>query len=337
MNEKNSFEKSKKDNTNKRLLITIIIMTIIIIVQTIYIINPTLIKINNQEKKQILSNLENEEITALVNGEPIYAYELIKAFEIVPQELKNENTLNETKEILINNKLLLQDASKNNLKIPEKEIDETITSFVEQNKITIEDLNQKIMNTGSNMNQFREEIKKDLLLKKEIELITREIKNPTETDLKLYYQAAKENLISLPFAEIKQIMVYADESNDKEQFLKIKEIASMLDNTNFCELAKKYSEDTPTAEKCGEYIFNQGQLLPEFESVVFNSSIGDVKLFKTRIGYHIVHIINKSISRQLEFDEVKENIKNYFIIANKQTALNDYLISLKEKAEIKIY
>jgi parvulin-like peptidyl-prolyl isomerase len=117
----------------------------------------------------------------------------------------------------------------------------------------------------------------------------------------------------------------------------IKTVANLLNSSNFCDLVKRYSEDAATVDKCGAYQFTQGQLLSEFESAVFNSTIGSTNILQTRLGYHIVEIINVTKPVQMSFEESKAKINDYFLLANKQTALNNYIKQLREKAKIVSY
>jgi len=315
----------------------LMIAVIIIIAQSLYLllIAP---KMGCVDKENSLpGDADGKSLVVLVNGEPIYANELELAYQAIPAALKTNDSLDITFNRLVNNKLLLQDASKKGLSVSEKEIDEAIAAFLDQNQLTSDQLEERFGQLGSTMNQFRVDVRSELLLKKEVDELTKDIKAPTETDLQLYYDAAKNNFVTPLSASVRQIMVYANESNNDAQLENIRSIALLINNISFCEAAKQYSEDVATADTCGQYDFTEGQLLPEFEEVVFSSTPSDVKLFQSRIGYHIIHVLNITEPRQLGFDEVKENIRNYFVLANKQAALNDYILALREKAEIVSY
>lgn len=114
-------------------------------------------------------------------------------------------------------------------------------------------------------------------------------------------------------------------------------IADLFNGTNFCELVSKYSENTISVPRFGLYDFQQGQLLPEFEQVVFSSEIGSTKIIQTKIGYHIVQIVNVTLPRQLSFEEAKQGIGNYLVLINQQAVLNQYIQNLRAQAEIISY
>ncbi len=284
------------------------------------------------------SDMTGKNLLALVNGAPIYADELELAYQSIPASLRTNDSLNIVFNTLINNKLLLQDAASRGLAVSEEEVDDAVTRLLSANSITMVQLEELLAQQGRSLLLFRDEIRNSLLLEKEIAELTKDVKAPTETDLQLYYSAAQENLVSPGSATVRQIMIYANSTNNQEKSELIRTVADKLSaGADFCEAVRNYSEDTATFDKCGEYIFAQGQLLPEFEQVVFNSSVGDVKLFQTRIGYHIVAIGNITQPRKLGYEEAKESIRNYFVQANQQAVLNEHITVFREKAEIVSY
>lgn len=315
----------------------LMVAVIIIIAQSLYLLLVVPKMTCSQADGSLTGNTGEKSLAALVNGEPVYSDELQLAYQSIPASLRTNDSINIAFNSVINNKLLLQDAARKKLSVSEKEVDDAIAAFLEQNQLTISQLEERFGELGSTMAGFRDGVRDELLLQKEINELTKDIKTPTETDLQLYYEAAKDDFVTPLGASVRQIMVYANESNNDAKLEKIRSVALLLNNISFCEAAKQYSEDTATVDSCGQYDFTQGQLLPEFEQVVFNSTPDDVKLFQSRIGYHIIHVLNITAPRQLGFDEVKENIRNYFILANKQAALNDYILGLREKAEIVSY
>ena len=80
--------------------------------------------------------------------------------------------------------------------------------------------------------------------------------------------------------------------------------------TKFEDLAKQYSEDTPTKEKGGDLDWIvQGQTVPEFEKVAFSLPSGSISdLVKTQYGFHIIKVLQHESARTLGFEEVRGSI-----------------------------
>ncbi len=65
--------------------------------------------------------------------------------------------------------------------------------------------------------------------------------------------------------------------------------------TDFAETAKSYSK-CPSGASGGELgEFRPGQMVPEFDQVVFNDEVGKVHgPVKTQFGYHLIEITSRS-------------------------------------------
>ena len=71
--------------------------------------------------------------------------------------------------------------------------------------------------------------------------------------------------------------------------------AMLAKGANFQALAKKYSI-CPSGKKGGDLgEFRPGQMVPEFDKVVFNEAVGVVHgPVKTQFGYHLIEITSRS-------------------------------------------
>lgn len=91
---------------------------------------------------------------------------------------------------------------------------------------------------------------------------------------------------------------------------------------NFAELAKKYSEDTGSAEKGGELGWiTHGQTVPNFDKTAFSLQPGQLSgVVQTEYGYHIIQGEEKQPARTETFEEVKPQL---LAEAQKQMAADD--------------
>jgi peptidyl-prolyl cis-trans isomerase C len=64
---------------------------------------------------------------------------------------------------------------------------------------------------------------------------------------------------------------------------------------DFAEIAKKYSQ-CPSSEQGGDLgEFSPGQMVPEFDQVVFTAETGKVQgPVKTNFGYHLIEITSRT-------------------------------------------
>ena len=68
------------------------------------------------------------------------------------------------------------------------------------------------------------------------------------------------------------------------------------EGADFGEMAKEHS-DCPSGREGGSLgEFGPGQMVPEFDTVVFNDAVGEVHgPVKTQFGYHIIEITSRSL------------------------------------------
>jgi peptidyl-prolyl cis-trans isomerase C len=64
---------------------------------------------------------------------------------------------------------------------------------------------------------------------------------------------------------------------------------------DFAEMAKQHSECPSGNDGGGLGEFSPGQMVPEFDTVVFNDDVGKVHgPVKTQFGYHLIEITSRS-------------------------------------------
>ncbi len=148
--------------------------------------------------------------------------------------------------------------------------------------------------------EFRNEIKQQLLASKEQQSIITNIKvNPSE--VKAYFNSIPAD--SLPYynaqVEIGEIIFYPIVSNEMKELArqKIKDLKARADKgEDFATLASLYSEDPGSVDKGGELGFvNRGELDPAFEAAAFSlktpGQISDV--VESQYGFHIIQLIER--------------------------------------------
>ncbi len=93
----------------------------------------------------------------------------------------------------------------------------------------------------------------------------------------------------MPTAKARHILV-PDETVCQELKTKI------ADGADFADLARKHSQCPSGARSDGALgEFQQGQMVPEFDQVVFNEEVGVVHgPIKTQFGYHLLEITERS-------------------------------------------
>ena len=79
----------------------------------------------------------------------------------------------------------------------------------------------------------------------------------------------------------------------------------------------------------------RGQLVEEFEDVVFNLGIGEVSdIFRTRFGFHIAKVYDRKPAVVPSFEQVKPQIVSALKDKMQEKDIDDFIDQLRGKAKI---
>ena len=120
------------------------------------------------------------------------------------------------------------------------------------------------------------------------------------------------------------------ETEEKAKELKAKITAG----GDFVALAKENSKDPGSKEDGGNLgYFGHGQMVPQFEEVVFKLAKGDVsEPVKTQFGWHLIKIEDKRFKQPPAFDIVKDRIIQSQLLQKAQQSA----VGLRAKSKIEI-
>ncbi len=141
--------------------------------------------------------------------------------------------------------------------------------------------------------------------------------DPDDAALRAYYDAHKQDWEQVKARHILIRMKGSrvplrdghKELTDEEALAKAKEVrAKILAGAKFEDEAKIESDDTGSGENGGDLgTFGQGQMVPEFDAVVFKAPIGQVtEPIKTDYGYHLILVEER---KSKPFEEAKDEIE----------------------------
>lgn len=168
--------------------------------------------------------------------------------------------------------------------------------------------------------------------------------NPTEAELKDYYEKNKANYREPEGVKVRHILIYvpkdADKKTEEKALNRAKQVrAQLLKGAKFEELAKIHSDDTASREKGGDLgVLRAGETVPEFEKSVFKLKPGEIsEPIHSPYGYHIVRVDKKIPPKDLTFEEVKARVKEDLMKEKEREAFQRLLQELTQKYEPKIY
>lgn len=225
---------------------------------------------------------------------------------------------------LTEDRLILQEAKKNNLKIEDNRVREKINE-VKKNYPTDIEFQNALAKEGLVLADIETRIREQLLM---YSIIDREVRskvkiNPAEIT-EFYRKNIEEFKLPVQF-ELDSIAV-------KEESVALKILAKLKMGGNFEELSKEFSATLSKLNTAQD-----GRLRSDIEAVVLKMQPGDISE-PVKIGddYYIFKLNNLLPIRQQSLSEAQEKIYSFLINKKMQEIMSKWLDELKSRSYIKI-
>jgi parvulin-like peptidyl-prolyl isomerase len=165
--------------------------------------------------------------------------------------------------------------------------------------------------------------------------LTAKLVPPRAKEISEYYRKNRDQFFSSEMVHAAHILKKVDEQTTGEVALeKMRGIRMELEQgRDFAEAADKCSDDKGPGGDLG--YFARGQMVAAFEAVAFSLEPGQVsEPFRTPFGYHIVKVYDRRQEGLRSFEEVKANIEVLLFNLKKQRRIEQYVDTLRAKADI---
>jgi parvulin-like peptidyl-prolyl isomerase len=171
------------------------------------------------------------------------------------------------------------------------------------------------------------------------ELIKRlmaQVPRPSESAKKAYYQQFPALFQRPEMVRASHIVKNVDETcGDQAAEAAMREIENRLQRgVAFARLADLCSDCPGGGGDVG--FFARGEMVPEFEDVVFALRLGEISgVFRSPFGWHIARLTERRKAGLAPWREVREQIELELWREKKQQAADDFMASLRARADIR--
>ena len=294
----------------------------------------SLILINNNVHAQ-----NSIKIAALVNGEIISNQDIqnrINSFLMTSQIPLNAQTkgmiVQKVIHSAVDEKIKLQAAEKEGIKITEKDIDSAVTNFEKSNKIPEGELKNILKQAKVSEKSFREQMKADIAWVRFLKNKLRLEGNITQSEIENALKEAQKDL-NTPKYQISEIFVKKAKAKDIQDL-----VENLRKDPRFELYAMKFS-DSPSAAKGGNLGWvNQGNLPEKLEEIILGMKEGEISdAILLNDGYYIIRL-NQKFNPKKDKPSItnEEEIKNYLTNQKLETLAQKYLQDLRQQAVIEI-
>lgn len=260
-----------------------------------------------------------DKILATVNDRPITTYDL--------KELAPFYHAKDQKQLLndvINDYVIEDIAKKDGIVLTDEDVNEFIENVAKNNKLTKDELEEKIKQEGLNYDYYKEFAKFNAYRLKvmqkvfapTIQIDEKEIKNFYDNHPNLFNQST----VTLDIIETKS-KVDIDDAMKQLQL-----------GADFNSVKEKYSQD-----KNGPKQVYLTDINKQLQGIIEQMQVGQISpIIESTNGYFIIKLLDKK-NINLSFDEVKDKIRNLLFEEKLQEKFSSWLSGMKSSMDISIF
>lgn len=294
-----------------------------------------------------------ETVVVSVNGEEITHGDIMNvvgpmlqryAAQVPPQQLQQLRTrlYAQAKEQLVGQKLIEAAIADAGISVDAAEVDEVLDEEKARlpEDTTLEDLLEA---QGVDIETVKEDIKKQLAMKKFFEMKTDDVEPATEAEALEFYNSNTNRFVQPETVTASHILITVnDEDSDEVKAEKKAQLASIREdilagNITFEEAAKANS-DCPSSENggaLGQPFTMQSPMAPEFKAASFAQEVDEVgEIVETQFGYHVIKVTDHTEQETASFEDEKERIVEFLTNQKKQEAIAGFMEDLRKNADI---
>jgi len=288
-----------------------------------------------------------DRVVAKVNSEIITLSSIEGRANALKEKYRNDmgnydekKILGETLELLIDEKLKLQEGKKMGFEVDDLTVDAAITEIERNNSLEKGQLAHMLEAEGKSLEVYKNVVRDQILVSKITRFELGSRLTISERKIAEYYHDNQKEFWESSQVRAKHILIlFEKDVSDKIKKKKNKQIKKILAEVkggkDFAEAAKEYSEDV-SASLGGDVGFvKKGQMVPEFEKVVYRLKEGEISgVVETEYGYHIIKAEEIKKGRTIPFKDVKNKIKNILTASKQESAYKAWISELRESAFI---
>ncbi len=289
-----------------------------------------------------------ERIIARVNNEIVTKRQFDREREKLRQELarrysgdeleaKLQEASRDLLRDLIDRALMVQKANDLDINV-ETDVVKRLDEIRADTKLeSLEALQNEVERAGWNWEDFKEDIRRSLLMR---EVIGREVGSRvivSREDARNYYEQHKEDFAAPAGVALAQILILNEKHGPGEAEKRAKEaLAELKAGQRWQEVVKKYSDHEPTAQEGGYIGFMKaGTLAGTLEEVVSKMEVNEHSdLIPINGGSLILKLMDRSSGGIRSFAEVEQQVMETLYNQKMQPALREYMITLRRESYI---
>jgi peptidyl-prolyl cis-trans isomerase SurA len=298
--------------------------------------------------------LHLERVVAVVNDAIILQSELDARLQPVMQEAQNIPDENERKrriakltgqvlDDMVNEELIVQAAEAAKIEVDSSEVQAALDEIKQQNNLDDAGLQQALVAQGYSLQNYKSDLRRQLLRFRAINTIVGPKVNITEEDIHARYDQMQRRSEQVSAVRISDILIKVPDHATEQQVADAKAKAtSALDRVkggeDFATVAKELSDDDSTKSTGGELgWFERGSVNPDWEGIVFGMDKGEVRgPVSGPQGLYVLKVTDVKANTLKPYPEMKEQLSRELRRRELDKQTQTWVDELRKKAYIDI-
>ncbi|HEX4455276.1 MAG TPA: peptidylprolyl isomerase [Kofleriaceae bacterium] len=295
-----------------------------------------------------------ERVVAIVNDSIILQSELDARLQPVLQEAQQIPDENERKrriakltgqvlDEMVNEELIVQAAEQSKIEVDSSEVQAALDEIKQQNNLDDAGLQQALVQQGYSMQNYKADLRRQLLRFRAVNTIVSPKVNITEEDIRARYDQMQRRSEQVSAVRISDILIKLPDHPTEQQITDAKAKAtSALERVkageDFAAVAKDVSDDDSTKASGGELgWFERGSVNPDWEGIVFAMDKDEVRgPVNGPQGLYVLKVTDVKKSDLKPYAEMKEQLSRELRRRELDKQTQTWVDELRKKAYIDI-
>lgn len=259
-------------------------------------------------KAQVIDNQiqPGDHIAAVVNQDVVAASEITQRVERMREEARRRGDMapdmealrKQSLDALVEDRVIVTYARDSGVKVDEPELDRVVANVAAQNKLTMEQLRERLKVEGLDFRQFRENLRDQLLMERVREREVQGRINITDGEIDKYLEEREAAANKNPQLNLAQVLVSVPQGASEAQVAERRAVAEQAlkraqAGEDFAQVARELSEDG-NRKNGGEVGMRAADKLPD----LFVDSVRDLKpgeilprVVRSEVGFHVIKLL----------------------------------------------
>jgi peptidyl-prolyl cis-trans isomerase SurA len=248
----------------------------------------------------------------------------------------------EVLERLIDDELILQQATELKLTVTSEQVDASIEEIKRQNNINDDQLREALRGQGMSMAVYRADLKKQLLRFRVINIAVGARVTISDEDVKAYYERHMKSGTNVQVRASHIFIAIPDGADAATVAEKQAQAAKLMERATageeFAKLARESSDDPATRAEGGDLGYFGKDMLPKaIEEMVFAMKVGEIRgPVRADRGFHVIKLIDRKVKDPKPLEEVKDDVRGQLRQKEMERQTKSYLAELRKKTLVDI-